>query len=350
MIFIYSAILLFYSVTLLITLFIVVYLFLLKKRKQKIADWNNEADLLVSEALFREDDEMQLPFVFSEEINRKLKSKLFKKTLTNKIVFTTKNISGLSLFHLQQLYIQTSLDEDAIVLLKSNSWHIKAKAIQHLGIMGIRKTLNNIFTFTNDENELVRMEAQISVLKLSGFEGLRFLDHITYQISEWQQIKLLQEIAHLRKEHFIGIEKWLNSTNHSVVLFALKLVSNYHMFELYKQCLPLLKHNNELIRINTVHTLTQIYEIDSCHLLLAKFRNEEFKIQLEIIQALKDIGDESIVDELIGFLDIANVEMKIALARTISNISEEAHQKLIAIVTEYPLNEIMIQITSELKA
>lgn len=70
-------------------------------------------------------------------------------------------------------------------------------------MMDQKNLLTKIYRETNSKNEFVRSEAQIAIIYMTGFNGLRFLDVISYPLTLWQQIKLLEQLRLLEKRRFI---------------------------------------------------------------------------------------------------------------------------------------------------
>ena len=345
------AIIFFYSVAVAIVLFILVYLSLIKRKLRTNIELETLANELVGEAIFTDSEDADTLIPISQFAQNKLFSPRFKSIIYDKIILTTKSISGQSFFYLQKLFIQLELDVQSFKLLESNQWPLIAKGIQDIGIMGLNQYLPKVSTFTNHSNEFVRKEAQITVLKLSGFKGLIFLDNITQTLSEWEQIMLLKELANLPLEQFSGIEKWLKSANESVVIFALKLARNYHKFELYNDIVDCLKHNNGTVRLNAIYALAEVYNQDTPQQLISHYTAEGYEQQLAIVIALQNIGDDDITDNLIQYLNTEIYEMKFTIARAIANISNYGYEKLLTIpeAQHYPLNEMLLQIKSEMK-
>lgn len=343
------AIILFYSVSIAIVLFIILYLIVINSRKRVNDDWEILADELVSQAIFTTPEDAGNLASISLITKKNILNSRFKAIVTNKIITTTKSISGQSHFYLQKLFLQLNLDLQSLKLLDSYQWHLKAKGIQEIGIMGLSQYLPQVLPFTNHTNELVRIEAQNTVLKLSGFEGLKFLDTITQTLSEWEQITLLKELAVLPAGQFSGIDKWLKSPNESVIIFALKLARNYHKFELYNDIVACLNHNNGNVRLNAIHTLAEVYDQDTALQLLHRYDSEEYTQQLAIVKVLEYIGDENSIETLIQYMDTENYEMKFALAHTIATISKNGLDKLMTLpdADRYPLKDMLLQIRSE---
>lgn len=346
--------LIFFGTSLLIISFILYFLHKKKRLRNQYKKWKNMADLLVRSAIFNEENSLSAQKTIS--ITKRTESLLikpkFRKLLTKEILSAKKNISGTASTNLINLYLQLGLDVYASKNMDSNYWHLKAKAIQDLGIMEQKKYLPKIYRQTNNVHELVRMEAQLAIIKISGFEGLRFLDVISYQLTDWQQIKLLNELSQSPPEHFNGVEKWLQSTNESVVIFALKLAKNYHRFELYPQITTCLTHQSLKIRHQAILAMEKIYMADTSKLLLEKFADEEPKNQATIIKVVQQIGDAADADLLLSYLNTDNNEMKRIIVRALAHISDCGLDQLkkLTLAQQYPLDQIIKQIEGELIA
>ncbi|MEJ5995374.1 HEAT repeat domain-containing protein [Pedobacter sp. Du54] len=330
-----------------------IYLKLVKNRRSKYKKWKNIADLLVRDAIFSENADVEfVKFPINHRTEVLLKNARFRRLLTKEILLAKKNMSGVAGSFLQKLYLQLGLDHYALINLQSKKWHIKAKAIQDLGIMDLKEHLSKIYRHTNNQNELIRMEAQISVIKLTGFEGLRFLDVVSYQITDWQQIKLLNELSFLPAHNFSGIEKWLLSKNESVVIFALKLAKNFHRFELYQQVEACLDHFSKNVRRQAIFALEKIYIDETSKMLLERYSSEVEQNQIAIVKTLQQIGNEEDIPVLISFLEGEEPEQKRAIVRTIAHLSENgiAQVRLLPESAFAPLSLILKQIEGELSA
>ncbi|HAL81945.1 MAG TPA: hypothetical protein DCO83_06710 [Mucilaginibacter sp.] len=278
-----------------------------------------------------------------------MRNKHFRKLLTEELILAKKNITGIAADNLKRLYKQLQLDKYALQQLKSRRWYIQAKAIQELTVMELNEFLTILYPYTNNKNELVRMEAQTALVQFNGFEGLRFLDVITYPISEWQQIKLLQQLSNVPPV-YISIDEWLKSANNSVVIFALKLARSYHRFELHDIILSCLDHTDPQVRLQAMYYLCEIHTDETSDHLISRFLKESFKNQLTIIKVLQNIGSENDILFLLSLLDDDNNEMKLYAARALAQIGKSGLASLEDYVRTagYPLNEMLMQIKGEL--
>lgn len=336
-----------------LTAFMTIYLIIRRRRRIKYTKWNHIADLLVRKAIFFERDETNIHSTvpLTHRAERLIINRRFRSHLTKKIISAARSLSGQSADNLKLLYLQLGLDKFALSMIGSSKWHKKAQGIQQLGVMGLKSHLTTIYRYTNHKNESIRIEAQLSVLKLYGFEGLRFLDVVSYRISEWQQILLLKELSLQSHSNLTGIEKWLQSENSSVVIFALKLARNYHHFELYDAIKECLKHPAEEVRVQAIYALTEVYTESTSALLTSLLPHETINIQLTLAKAIMKIGDSNDLEGLLRFFDnISNFSLKFAVARTIAHLEGgiqalQGHPE----ADNYPVNEMMAQIYSEIR-
>jgi hypothetical protein len=348
------AILFFVALVFVLIVFILISIYIRTKRGKKLQKWKLMADLLVRKAIFHEEAEDGT--INSIPVTTRTTSLLndahFRAVLTDALVNAKKNVTGSSADNLKQLYLQLGLQQYALNRLKSYKWYIKAQAIQQLAIMDLKENLTKIYRFTNNANDLVRMEAQLAVVKFYGFEGLRFLDVVSYPITEWQQIKLLNELSHMPPEHFSGIEKWLQSDNKSVVAFALKIARTYHRFELYDNVAACLSGSDDTVRLQAIITLGELFNDETSALLIGRYFKEAIKHQMAIIKILQNIATDDDIPILMSELATPNAELKLMLARALANTGPNGIEALRnhAEAQHYPLDQIITQIESEVTA
>lgn len=353
MIYLRLLLLFFFALAICLIIFLSFYLFIRKIWRKEYGNWDRMIDMLLREAIFfHEADTGQLAIIpVTQRFQANLKNRRFYNRFVKKIIAAKRNVSGQYGDNLRNLYIQLGLDKKALRLLGSHKWHLKAYAIQQLGTMGLKEHLPRIYRYTNRKNALVRVEAQIAVLNLIGAEGLRFLDITSYQITDWQQIKLLKELSIIPQAELTGMDKWLSSGNSSVIVFALKLARNYRRYELYANIVSCLDHSEPNVRKEAILTLTDIYVENTSEVLLARFDGETYENQIAIMDAITVIGDVQNVSTLFSYLDAGKAQMKFAVARAIVNGSANGLECLMNDPRSktYPLTDMIPQLKNEIK-
>lgn len=320
-----------------------------KRDKQK-ARWQVKTNVLITKTIFFEEDE-QTPF--SININKRIKEllnkRLFRKLLIDELVTSNNSLAGVAAENLSKLYKQLGLRKESEKNLKSSKWHIKAMAIKQLATMHFDDFPPELFKLTNHKNEYIRMEAQTSIVKYHGFEGLEFLNHIKYPVSEWHQLNLLKELSNIPSGDFKGIENWLQSTNDTVIIFALKLSASYHQFQLYDQIVECLKHENQKVRLQCIKCLREIYEDTTAAHLIRIYNDEPKAHQLAILSALKEIASPDSLSFLKRQLGSDDDQIKIAATRALFKCGPEGEEIVYKhhSASRYPLHEIIQQVKME---
>ncbi len=327
----------------------ILYTAIHKKRIEKNKkSWQQIFSAIISQAILFSDEKEEIIGV-PVKIKKLLKRPLFRQFAINELIDAKKNLSGESTLNLIKLYETLQLHIDSCKKLHDRRWHIKAKGIQELGIMDQRKYINEIFSFTNHPNELVRNEAQCLVASLCGFNGMQFLDVTDYPISQLQQIQLLNKLKSLKPKDSAGLRKWLRSSNESVSILAIKLATFYNCYELYDDIINCLQSSCPDIKLNVLEYMKKVPREDSPGIMVSHyfFKNKLFK--LAVIDALKDIGSENEISFLLNLLYEEDNEIKAAAAKSLSVLhpSGTAFLQTSAFADQNPWKEIFMEIKNE---
>jgi hypothetical protein len=217
-----------------VMLFFVVWILIqLQTNKQKQLrhnaikeEWNNiVVGLLMDESVV--DENFKLPPSFVS----KLKKPSVRSVLASELVRTRQSLRGNMADTVVAVYNRLGLAASSGKLLNSHKWHLQAKGIQQLSVMEQHQYFKAIYIRVNHPNVWVRNEAQLGMLRLRGTQGLGFLKHLRYPLSEWQQFNLLHQLQLMQSKNLPGLGAWLLSKNNSVVVFSIRLCQMYQLFE-----------------------------------------------------------------------------------------------------------------------
>jgi hypothetical protein len=258
----------------------------------------------------------------SEELARFLKKESNRQFIITNLINIKKNLTGTTTDTTIYLYEKMDLRQDSIKRIKSSAWYHKAQGIYELYMMNQREEHTTIFGYTNSDNEYVRMEAQTAIIGFSGFEGLVFLDSLTYPLYEWQQIKLLEQLAAIDTDNMAHLPLWLQSSNEYVVQFALKLADIYQQIYVNDIVVACLKSNNEKIRYQAIKALGRIAQETTAGALKEQYHQETLNNKLEIIKQLAIIGISDDLPFLIDRLKEADESLIIEAGRAIVTVSD----------------------------
>lgn len=305
-----------------LNVFLIAFIFIYLRKKKRIyftqAGIKKSIELWLSKILLQEDETssgyMHVPLKFEKHFRNKTK----REFTVNQLVDIKKNLSGKIVDNIIAVYEQPGFKEDSVAKFKSNTWHKKVKGIHELYMMDQKKMLPSIYRYTNSSNQYIRMEAQAAIIHFAGFEGLRFLDIVSHPISEWEQLKLLEQLKLVDFGEMKNISKWLKSSNFSVVLFALKLAEVYQEFEVHDEVVECLQHKDEKVRAQAIITLGRIANEHTASILVKHYYKDTLANRHKILQCLSNIGSDNDKDFLLSQLHDEDDSLKLAAGRAIA--------------------------------
>ncbi len=230
------------------------------------------------------------------KLNRSISSgnkSINHEILNDLMVYYHRNIGGESAQKLESIYRHVNLKDERLELVKKGDWAVRSKAITDLGTMNMREALFEVLQYADDRNEYVRNEAQYAAVKLGGIKALSFLDHIKEPISEWQQIRLLDECLKFEYHLLQRIEDWMRSDNDSVVFFALKVVRNANQYQGSQTITKLFTHKNQRIQVKALQTSVDLGLKEHLAEMLGRYQKANTDIRVVIIRAIGELGDAS---------------------------------------------------------
>ncbi|HEV2832780.1 MAG TPA: hypothetical protein VGW31_12440, partial [Hanamia sp.] len=334
----------------LLIVLILAFLYGKTKRNQRKIFLQKKFNNFLGEIAICESEE-ELSQVFLHPAHQKIlhrfgQNNFDKNLLIDELAETSKKFRGSTMNNIQWLFEKMELEEELLKNLNSDKWHKKAKAIQQLAYLHQKNKLEDIFPLVNHKNIFVRRKAQIAIVKLTGFAGLEFLNVIKHPISEWQQLRLIQELSGHTSEKFGNISLWLQSKNESVVNFALHLVEIYRQYDYYDEVKECLSHSSMSICKKAIMTLSHITNETTSDLLIKYFPDYDASLQIAILKILQTEANENHLPFLFSLINHPDDSFKLEAAKAITNINPTKIKKIKELKDEflYPWNTILPQI------
>jgi len=294
---------------------------------------------LLVDYLFLEDNEDKF-----REIKRIATSEFNKKILIDQMIDLSINLSGEAKEKLRNLYFKLRLDQDSIAKANSRKWHIKIKGFKELAFMNIRDANKKIEKALKSKNDILRMEAQLALVRLNEDDPFKFLDNLKKPFTLWEQLNVHELITY----HNLPIpdfSRWTNSPNKTVVIFALRMINVFKQTRSVQAVIDCLNHPNYEIRHTAIKVCGEIHLRETLPHLKQMYKNEDYLNCLAIVQAMGKMPDES----MLGFLKLVidkeeDVQLQIEAALAINkmgNVGMEALEKLME--SEYKNYQIIIR-------
>lgn len=303
----------------LVVLAIYLYLFFKKRTYFYTRRIRKHLEPLISHIIMEESMEtMVIPAKFYKIIN----NPVARQFAIDELIKCKKNFSGEVAQNVVTLYLKLGLKKFSLKKIASKKkWHVKARGIQELYQMDQRDVLKTIYHNTNSRNRYVRMEAQTGVIHLTGFPGLRFLDVASYPITEWQQLKLLEQLRlYPDKEDFSKkLPNWLKSKNDTVVVFALKLADDYQQYAVHKEVVACLLHPSVSVRSQAIKTIVRLENEETPAILVDHFDKATLNNQFFILDSLRNLATAKEAPFFVKLLDHENDTIKLKAALVMAN-------------------------------
>jgi hypothetical protein len=319
-----------YSIITLITLLIIILLNrgrLQREEKQK-EYLKEEYQLKLMDYLFEEGKREQamkdLEEIASNRFNRQI--------LINQMIDLSINLKGDIKKVINELYLQMGLERDSLEKAYSRKWHENVKGFRELAFMNIRDANERILESVNSRNDIVRMEAQIALVRLSDDNPYHFLHYLEKPFTLWEQITL-HELLIQHELKVPAFKQWFESENISVVIFALEMVSIFKQEKSGSEVIRLFSHENEEVRNTAIKVSGDIGLRSALPELEKIYHQESYKNKLNILDTFARIPEEKYLPFLKTVLDAEDdVQLQIMATKAIENTDEPGISMLIKLM------------------
>lgn len=256
--------------------------------------------------LKQEYQEQLADFLFNDEIEtiefRGINTRKNRQIFIDELRFLHSNLYGETASKLRDLYFNLELHKDSLRKVYHRRWHTKSKGFREVAQMDVKDANDYISGFTNSKNPIIRVEAQVAMVKLSDEQPLAFLDDLTYELSDWEMINIYDTLIY----HQINIdsfEPWLDSENNSVVVFALRMIMLFKHAQTIPKVKQLLFHEQPEIRLAATKALKPMESAEYIPELMQLYRDETYRLQ-EILREF----EENEKDKKPGLIEARSLE------------------------------------------
>jgi hypothetical protein len=300
---------------------IVTFIYYNLYRKRQKAHTKKRVEKTLEEWLFKillEETEEDYTTSITPSFRNYISRGVHRQYVIDQLINSKKNLTGTASQNIIKLYSALGLKEDSIAKMNNTTWHVKAKGIYELYMMHQDDMKETILHYTNSSNEFVRMEAQTAIIGLMGFEGLIFLETLNKPLTNWQQVKLLEQLRPLDLVDMPRLVWWLQSKNEYVVLFALKLAEIYQQMQTLKQVSLCLLSENEKIRNQAIKTIIKIPDETTAVTLIYHYQTETSSNRKHILKGLAEIGTENETNFFLQELNNPDDDIKLEAAKALA--------------------------------
>jgi hypothetical protein len=267
-----------------------------------------------------------------------------RQVLIDQMIDVSVNLKGDSEDKLTRLYMELALDRDSIRRAHSHKWHLRIKGFRELAFMGIKEANDEMYKSLNSRNEILRMEAQIALVRLSDKEHFDFLSKLERPFSLWEQITLHDLIL----QHNIPVpefKKWLGSPNPTVVMFALRMIREFKQRDAEPDVKIALLHRDHRVSKLAVEVSGDLDLRGTLDTMKRMYKFQDYNSCLEIVKSMGKMPEQA----MMGFLKLVldkedDVQLQIEAVKAIENMGEEGVKALVKIMkSEYKNYNIIVR-------
>jgi len=267
-----------------------------------------------------------------------------RQVLIDQMKDVSVNLKGDTWEQLRALYIELGLVDDSVKKAHARRWHLKIKGFRELAFMNVKDANDEIYKCLNSRNEILRMEAQIALVRLSDDKPFEFLYHMERPFSLWEQITLHELIV----QHNIDVplfNQWLDSSNDTVIMFALRMIKEFRQMETEDDVRKVLEHPDEEVRNLAIKVAGDLKMKSTLAVLKRMYKKEDYTNSLEILRSMGKMPDEA----YLGFLKLVldkedDVQLQIEATKAIENMGETGIKELVKLMkSEYKNYNIIIR-------
>ncbi len=234
-----------------------------------------------------------------------LQSKLTRSTLQKIILKAYKKAPEIEQRKLERLFVYLKFEREIRKNISNKDWHIAAEAIHYAGAMNIKKCYPKILPFVDVRNRILRNEARFAAIRLAPEDPLEFLDQIEFDLSNWEQLGIIDTIQKYKHTEIKNIGKYLNHPINSVVILSLKIIEVFGIkneTENIKKCFTLTFSKS--VKKQCIYTLGYVGKTIDNYFLISKLKDKrEIDMIVPFLISIRKIGiEEDQIDPLIYLL------------------------------------------------
>mgnify|MGYP001266241162 CR=1 FL=1 len=267
-----------------------------------------------------------------------------RQVLIDQMIDVSVNLKGETEEKLMNLYRELNLDQDSLARARSRKWHKKIKGFRELAFVGITDGNDEIHRALNSKNEILRMEAQIALVRLSDKDHFEFLSQLKRPFSLWEQITLHDLII----QHELPVpefSRWLSSDNPTVVMFALRMIREFKQKDAEREINKVLLHRDPAVSQLAVQVAGDLDMRTTLDTMKRMYKFQEYNNCLEIVKSMGKMPEQA----LLGFLKLVldkedDVQLQIEAVKAIENMGEPGVQALVKVMkSEYKNYNIIVR-------
>ncbi|MCB0483768.1 MAG: HEAT repeat domain-containing protein [Flavobacteriales bacterium] len=223
---------------------------------------------------------------------------LGREVLVNDLSETHKGVRGETGEQIESLFVDLGLDKYSVQMIKKGPWYKTAKGLREIAEFNVKAHIKLALKLVDHPNKILRSEAQYAAISLGGIDVLHFVEKLRTELTEWQQLLILERLLRFQLEAIPDVSHWLSLKNDSVVIFATKLMVQFNQFRASGELIKLMDHPNDLVKIAAIDALRRLNIREAAQPIMEHYYQVKPEVQRTMLISLGDIGNRGTIDLL----------------------------------------------------
>jgi hypothetical protein len=188
-----------------------------------------------------------------------LRNCFHKNVLIQQLYELANVIYGKKQVKLNKIYQNGQLQSYLFRKIRTGDWHIRALYLKYLSVRPFRgRYVGNIHRYTRSRNDHIRLYSQLAYMSHNPDDAFSFLEGYEYQLSVWDQMNLYETMLH-NSIPIPDLYQYLDSPNHSVVIFILRLIRWYYVSPGNPETLlRFIDHSHDQVRLEAYKSIVEL--------------------------------------------------------------------------------------------
>lgn len=320
----YIAIIVVLAMVVFLMVIVLIYSIYKYRSIQNVKAWTQIIEKKITDTIIEGSEESDKDEVFESY----LQSDSFRNLFLTALVSSNQAFSGHAQQELNDLFHKFRLEDDAWKKVNKKAPYMISGGIVELTSMRVENLIPILLELVKHPDKQVYQEAQYALVNFKGFDGLFFLDDLKTTLSDWQQLRLLKSMHDVSDDYEAKIASWLKSDNPSVVIFVLRMISQFQLLSCTPYVVSLLDNSTFSVRKQTIITLQSLENSETIALLIDKFKSQPVEVQIQILKVFKlSKHNDTVVFLKEQLFDNVDARIKILAAEVLFILGHEAYLK-----------------------
>lgn len=222
------------------------------------------------------------------------------------------NLKGKAAKNILLIYKELNLNHYSASLIRDFRKYKKREGIYHFQALGYKPGISLLKKYLFHPDKIIRSNANIAYLALSKGDWTA-VDKLPIKISNITTIKVMDVLHSENIPIPPQIDQWITSKSPTILKLAVMTMVFYNYRNQSAEIIKLLHHDDKALKIDVITAIQDLFLEEAEPELISIFPNESVAIQIEILEALAEIGTEKTIHFLkdkIGTEEVKDIKLK----------------------------------------